>query len=297
MKTARHVLNRFAYKHQLKLVIPAEGNYLSKTTLFERTTALKKAKWKDVEFDVFALHNRWNHNEVKALLGENIPTFTIVRDPVDAFVSMFHFQPDFKKYYRVDDIHAFVAKVKTMGDGPYMNRRWLGIVGRNQMAWDMGLPPNIFKNKTQDIDREIKRLDSEFDLVMVSSRMDESLILLRDLLHWPTEAIIHLNLNRRKQSSPPLSDEERQILYEWLSVDARIYDYFSKRFEERITAANNSKSQRRDAKTYVQREVEELQAANRELYKTCVTAEVGNEKLKGKFKEGIDTIKGYVINE
>lgn len=288
---------RFAYKHQLNLVIPREGNYLSKTTLFHRSTALKNAPWKNVEFDIFSLHNRWNYEEVTALLGKDVPTFTIVRDPVEVFESMFYYQPDFKKFYKVDNIHAFVEKVKKMGESEYMNRRWIGYIGRNQMAWDMGLSPRISSNMDL-VDQEIARLDSEFDLVMISTRMDESLILLRDLLNWPMENIIYLSLNRRKKSlSSPLSDDERQILKDWLAADARIYDYFSHRFEERIQRANELNFSTYHNKTYVQTEVEKLQAANRELYKTCVKEEVGNEKLKGKFKETINTITGYIINE
>jgi hypothetical protein len=58
-------------------VLPKSGNYLSRTELFDHSS-LNTTKWKNVEFDIFSLHNRWNKKEVMALLREDVPTFTII---------------------------------------------------------------------------------------------------------------------------------------------------------------------------------------------------------------------------
>uniref|UniRef100_A0A0P5S7U3 Galactose-3-o-sulfotransferase n=1 Tax=Daphnia magna TaxID=35525 RepID=A0A0P5S7U3_9CRUS len=303
--TIENIIFRYAHKHDLNVVLPESGNYLSKTALFNHRT-LNNTKWRNLPFDIFSLHNRWNREEVMILLNEQVPTFTIVRDPVEVFVSMFHYQDKFREFYGVKDIHEMVEKIKTQPSLPVLNKRWLNYVGRNQMAWDMGLSPNIFDDE-EAMKREIERLDREFDLVMMAHRMDESLVLLMDLLNWSVKDVIHLDLNRRKpDKSSPLNGRERDVLADWLAADVQIFRYFSRRFDERVAAINQKHSNFFDwiAQSgfygqfgHVRQHAQLLKSANNELYDLCVLQEVGNEKLSGVFKETSNNIIGYVINE
>ena len=297
---------RFAEKNNLNLVLPATGNYLSKTTLFDHNS-LNNTQWKDLNFDVFCLHNRWNRQEVMKILNEiTVPTFTIVRDPVDVFVSMFHFQDPFRQFYKVNNIHDMVKKVNissqvsTASDD--LNRRWMDSIGRNQMAFDMGISPDIYDDRDA-MRNEIERLDDEFDLVMVTDRMEESLVLLRHLLHWSTDDVVHLNLNRRKsEKSPKLSLDERRILSKWLAADVQIYQHFSRRLKDKISQFNYKYAgsvfnSRGDAVEPMEKELESLKVANKKLYDRCVIQEVGNEKLKGEYQWVNNNVMGFLINE
>ncbi|KAI9559298.1 hypothetical protein GHT06_016087 [Daphnia sinensis] len=296
-----NIIFRFAWNNKLNVVLPPNGNYLSTTQLFNHAS-LNSTKWKDLDFDVFCLHSRWNKEEITKVLREEVKTFTIVRDPIDVFVSMFHFQDPVREFYGVKDIHEMVNLIQN-ASASVLNKRWLGFVGRNQMAWDMGLSPDIFDD-ADAVNKEIERLDSEFDLVMVASRMNESLILLKHLLNWPLQNVIHLNLNRRRpeKQSPSLSKDERKVLTDWLAADVQIYEYFSRRFDERVAQFNRQQSTfltgtlfNFDSAMKIQTQL--LEKANEELYKRCVLQEVGNEKLSGKFKEINNNIMGFVINE
>ena len=40
-------------------------------------------------------------------------------------------------------------------------------------------------------------MDAQFDLVLILERFDESLVLLQDLMCWPTEDIVYLKQNER----------------------------------------------------------------------------------------------------
>ena len=292
---------RFAYKNHLNVVLPPLGNYLSKLELFNHKS-LEAAKWKDVSFDIFSLHNRWNRKEVMTLLKEEVPTFTIIRDPVDVFVSMFHYQMKLGEFYGVVDIHDMVRMIQHTPSLPVLSQRWLGFIGRNQIGWDLGLSPDIFDDPTA-IGKEIERLDHEFDLVMLANRMDESLILLMHLLNWPLEYLLHLDLNRRKpERATQLTLDERAVLGRWLAADVQIFEYFSRRFDERVSKLNTDKERLGYTvgiphESYVEKQMVLLKEANRQLYNTCVLEEVGNEKLTGKFKETNDNIIGYLINE
>ncbi|XP_057370034.1 galactosylceramide sulfotransferase-like [Daphnia carinata] len=303
--TIENIIFRYAHKHNLNVVLPESGNYLSTTALFNHKT-LNNTKWRNLPFDIFSLHNRWNREEVMILLNERVPTFTIVRDPVEVFISMFYYQDKFREFYGVKDIHEMVEKIKTKPSLPVLNKRWLNYIGRNQMAWDMGLSPNIFDDK-EAMNREIERLDREFDLVMMAHRMDESLVLLMDLLNWSVKDVIHLDLNRRKpDKSSPLTGGERDVLAGWLAADVQIFEYFSRRFDERVAEINWKHSNFFDWIAqrgfygqfgYVREHTQLLKNANNELYDLCVLKEVGNEKLSGVFKETNNNIIGYVINE
>ena len=293
----------------MNIVLPESGNYLSKTELFNHKS-LANTKWKDLPFDIFSLHNRWNRKEVMKVLEDEVPTFTIVRDPVDVFVSMFHYQDKFKEFYGVKDIHEMVLKIQENPASPQLNQRWMKYVGRNQMAWDMGLSPDIYDNE-EAMKKEIERLDHEFDLVMLANRMDESLVLLMHLMNWKGKDVVHLDLNRRKpDKSSPLNNEEIDVLSNWLAADVQIFKYFSRRFDERVAELNEKHSSLDlfdsvvhsgkdgfDESGYVNQLTKLLKEANAQLYEQCVIQEVGNEKLSGVFKETNDNILGYVINE
>ena len=172
------------------------------------------------------------------------------------------------------------------------------------MAWDMGLSPEIFDDEIA-ITEEIERLDREFDLVMVANRMEESLVLLKHLLNWPLENVVHLNLNRRKpEKSSVLSVEERKVVSDWLAADVQIYEHFSRRFEEKVAEFNRKHSTMPaflaalfKMDSAMERERQLLEKAYKQLYDTCVIQELGNEKLKGIFKEYNNNIMGFDVNQ
>ena len=131
---------------------------------------------------------------------------------------------------------------------------------------------------------------------MIAERMDESLILLADLLCWPIEWIAHLDLNIRKpERKTPLdqllSVKERRALTEFLGLDVAIYQHFYKRFQERLARYNSGDSRR------MERQLQLLHRANDAVSKRCVLNYVPNEKLQGKFKETNNNIMGYIINQ
>jgi hypothetical protein len=58
----------------------------------------------------------------------------------------------------------------------------MGYLGRNQQLWDLGI------KDTKDIitvQRMVQQIDKDFDLVMITERFEESLILLSRSLCWP----------------------------------------------------------------------------------------------------------------
>lgn len=73
-----------------------------------------------------------------------------------------------------------------------------GKIGFNQMLFDLGMDDKAFSNKTA-VHEYISFLDSVFDLVMVKEKMEESLVLLKDLLCWKTDDVVIFHLNARNK--------------------------------------------------------------------------------------------------
>ena len=132
---------------------------------------------------------------------------------------------------------------------------------------------------------------------MIAERMDESLVLLADLLCWPLDWVSHLDLNVRKQelkvqSDNQLSEEDRQILADYLSLDIKLYRHFYQLFEDHLMRYDFVEKGR------MERQVRLLQQANDKVKQQCVVqSQVDNENLKGKFHLSNNAVTGYVINE
>ena len=78
--------------------------------------------------------------------------------------------------------------------GEYQDRINSGAYGRNQMLWDFGLNPVSFDNDTV-IKAKIAEIDSTFDLVLMTEKFGESMVLLKDLLCWDYADVTNLKLN------------------------------------------------------------------------------------------------------
>ena len=79
-------------------------------------------------------------------------------------------------------------------------------------------------------------IDFNFNLVMITERMEESLVLLADLLCVPLESVaIVKNQNVRPWGNvKKLSKGNRDKLEKYLQTDRLIYDHFLRRLDTRI---------------------------------------------------------------
>lgn len=276
-------------KENLNLALPLKFNYLSRTELFNRSAVLN-TPWGSLPVDIFTLHNRWNIEEVRALMGVSTFTFSIVRNPVDQFESLYNYMGLNKTYHlRLKDYISLLKTNQSIIDN--LPRGGRGRFGRNQIAFDWGISPSLFNASKQSIQKIIKKLDEQFEIVLIAERMEESLVLLAERLCWPLEYLIHLDLNIRKpERTYKLNEEERSILGRWLNFDTDLYEYFVRRFDEHVAQYNAAGSPNR-----MEEQVRLFRQLNKQLHKRCVIERVGNEKLHGKFVETHNGVFGYVV--
>lgn len=226
-------------------------------------------------------------------MGPSTFTFSIIRDPVDQFESLYVYM-GLNKFYGKDFANFVQALQSNTYNVTDVNRRAVGgLFGRNQIAFDLGLSPAEFDNEPQGIKEWIKRLDNQFHLVLIAEKLEESLILLADFLCWPLEYVLHLELNARKpEMNVQLTPDERNSLANWQNVDTMLYQHFSQRLDYHITKFNE-----RNKPNWMEEQVRILRQLNSQVKERCVIERVGNEKLKGKFLETSDSIMGYLIHQ
>jgi hypothetical protein len=123
---------------------------------------------------------------------------------------------------------------------------------------------------------------------MIAEQMNESLILLRDLLNWDMMDIAFLNQNVRKSEIKSIiTKETREILKKWLWADYLLYDHFSAKFvkaKEKFGIEKMSKS------------LKYLEELNQKVRESCVQIERTNKELTKEYLPFLDTILGYIIN-
>lgn len=226
-------------------------------------------------------------------MGKSTFTFTIIRDPVDQFESLYVYM-GLNKFYGKDFIDFVRALKKNKYNVTDVNRRAVGgLFGRNQIAFDLGMSPAEFDNKPLIIKEWIEQLDKQFELVLIAEKMEQSLILLADFLCWPLEYVTHLELNARKpEMNVRLTQDERDSLAKWLNVDTMLYRHFSQRLDDHVTNFNE-----RNKPDWMEEQMQILRRLNSQVVERCVIERVGNEKLKGKFLETSNSIMGYLIHQ
>ena len=191
--TIQNILLRYAYKNSLNVALPFKGNFLGNANGFT-ASSLNNTHWYQAGMvpQIFCLHNRWNHQEVQKLMSSQTPFyFTILRDPVEVFISMWD-------YYHLD--HMFFKKKMNISE--FLNLKNLlpqhvtvpEISLKHVLLHDFGVP---FWATEEMIEKKIREIEETFDLVMIVEHFDASMVLLRNLLHWDFEDLTSLKLNAR----------------------------------------------------------------------------------------------------
>jgi hypothetical protein len=138
--------NRHASRNELNVVIPRVGNYLSMMGLFNHKS-VTRTPWGKLDMHLFALHNRWNYPEVKRLMEPEATRFSIVRNPMDLFESLYGYMWMSRRFGI--SIHRFIQLIGQKKQDKFTNRRIDNIYGRNQLAWDLGITSTTKRPSTR----------------------------------------------------------------------------------------------------------------------------------------------------
>ena len=87
----------------------------------------------------------------------------------------------------------------------------------------------------------IKHLNQDMDFVMITDRMDESLIILKEYLCWNMTDILYLNRLVRDQPKVSMSAETMNRILKYQVIDDQIFHHFNASFDHHLEKIGREK--------------------------------------------------------
>ena len=187
---------------------------------------------------------RFDHENVKKVMPDDAVYVTAMREPGRLFQSTFAYMrqsvPAFN-FYRLDDENAaekWLANpekcIKDAKGSPDLLQ--YEMFQQNHMAFDLGF--DYAMKKDEEIANAIKKIDSVFDLVLITDYMEESLVLLSSLLCLSLEEVASLKIHERQNTNltPDHTTRISKMARSWNKADAAFFDYFNVTLWRKIEA-------------------------------------------------------------
>lgn len=156
------------------------------------------------------------------------------------------------------------------------------VLARNPMSFLFGLQTDDFDNGVS-IAAFLRDVQVRFDFVMIYEYLDESLVLLKELLGWSWNDVIVFRMNsRRSESIIKRPSELQELAARWNWADVELYTLFLKEFYKRVE---------RYGRYRMENDVMLLRKMRSRRYEECVDAVIPNSVLPGlsySMKEGAD---------
>jgi len=163
------------------------------------------------------------------LLPKSTTLYTsIVRHPTTRFVSAFEY---FGKY---EELKKSLGARLTLDAAIniFLDEHGTGLYPPSQLlATNYNIP--------SDVDSFIAHLDTEFDLIMITGRFDESLVVLKEMMGWDMKDILYRKrlVHKDKYGKLPhqvISDATIERILKHDFIDVKIHNYFNKKLDNHI---------------------------------------------------------------
>ncbi|NXU12102.1 G3ST4 sulfotransferase, partial [Pardalotus punctatus] len=161
--------------------------------------------------------------QVQKVMPNDSFYFSIVRDPGTLGASAFsYFRSAAPAFRNSPSLDAFLASPSRFFRPGIRGNHY----ARNLQWFDFGLPDPAAPEKIPGI---LEELDRVFPLVLLAENFDESLVLLRDELCWPRDAVDAFPHNSRDRPQK-LTPSQIRRLRAWNSLDWALYSHLNRSF-------------------------------------------------------------------
>lgn len=290
--TLTNILNRYADLRELKIALPAQRLYRFGWPGYFHWNNVDLWRLNGEPADVLCNHARYSRPAMDVIMHSDTKYITILRDPVYQFESTFNYM-ELYRFFKLTNysnpMQVFLRNPRgylqnlTRTVKPFPESMHLV---RNGMFFDLGLSPSAQDND-EEIRNAIKKVESEFSLVLIMEYFDESLVLLKREFCWDLDDVIYIKQNQRKTgnntSTRVLSSQLKYMIRDWNRADVLLYEHFNKTFWERI---------KRHGEGFY-KDLADLKRKNLEMFNDCVSPEEVTEiafRLSGQ-------IRGFKLNE
>jgi galactosylceramide sulfotransferase/galactose-3-O-sulfotransferase 3 len=196
--------------------------------------------------NIIAHHITYNETTLKKVMPKNTKYFAILREPFSQFRSTLLYFGDEQRQYRFktkDVVAEFLSnpdfyerKTAFYSNGFTLGRRSMTL---NFMSTEFGFD-NGWRFDDNKINEFMAYVKEKFDLILIREYMTESIVLMRRLLCWSMEDVVHLIVNRGKHykqnaAGKSTKDATMYATYKNYSrVDFMMYDYFNTTLWEKM---------------------------------------------------------------
>lgn len=270
--TLTNILHRYGDKNNLVFALPRDGEYRLDWPWRIRNDSFKLHE--GVRPNILCHHGRYDRATLARIMPRDTVYVTILRHPLSQYESTFNYM-GFGKLLGIQDKTNPLEHFLEMPEKilvSYLLSEDLRVYSdrlkliRNGMAFDLGLNATDFDNSLQ-IQDFLRKLKSEFDLVLLAEFFDESLVLLKDLLCWSLEDMTYFKQNVRTHAKNVTFSSAKTInkMQNWNNVDFLLYRQFRNVLKEKITQKTRQKDRAR-----FQHTLNGLRAANKRMRKLCL---------------------------
>ena len=242
--TIINIMQRFAHRNNLTVALPDKNHFLGWPNLFHESYVFEHTKNKT--YNIICNHAIFHRERMLKIMKSNeTKIVTIVRDPLYQFESAavyYRFHSIFKLNRNINILDAFFNKSENeiYEEVLHQNNEDSFLV-KNPVAFDMGF--RSWCDEESAIITNMERAKKDFDLVMISDYMTESLVLLKGLLCWDLKDVAYFTMNKRpdecRQKIKNI-EETRKRIKECNKIDYEIFDYFNRTFWEKVNSKGSS---------------------------------------------------------
>ena len=181
------------------------------------------------------------YSTLQGLLGQDVPTFSIVREPVARFISSMRF-------FGITGLERHGISLLNLNDASVNklldlleDRQYVNKMRENQRLHsilsypsDFGITKDPFIGR-DEFDKKFRKAQSRVGVVVLTEDWFLSMAMLRQYLHIPLEDLVWNNLKRAKRQPLQLSDETTARIRRLLWKDVRIYEHYKQQFYDQVT--------------------------------------------------------------
>ncbi|XP_075251813.1 galactose-3-O-sulfotransferase 2-like [Convolutriloba macropyga] len=238
---------RVADDHNLEIALP--NNSAWKIDWPDPPKNLSPSRKPNRKFDVLVLHTMYQREIWDKIMETGYKRISILRSPYKQFKSYFVF-------FQVDVIVRYVNSMSDQGfdreksqfdqflENPEKYYNYMYSATKNVQAYNFGYNDT---EKLEEKDRMenlfVKKLENEFDLMLITDYMNESLVLLKEHFCWNLKDVLSTFKNEKRRSVYYIDEEtekrREEIYRSWASLDYKLFDTFNKTFWRKIGKINN----------------------------------------------------------
>jgi len=278
--TITNILNRYADKNDLKVLLPEGEKYY--TFHWPNKFRLRSSVNYFEQPNMLANHARYSRKSTNLVFPRETTMYiSILRHPVSQWESTFQYfgYPlilDIKQ--KKDPLDFFLNSPPTIETITKIASKYSPLyLIKNPSFFDFGVDYRQYDNLTF-IRRALKSIDADFDLVLITEYFDESLTLLRRRLCWDIDDVVHFKMNERldKNKRNVLSESQIQLIKTWNNADMILYNHFLEKFWREVKKEGED----------FHNDVIELRRKRKYYFKLCIEKEAMVEAYSSVYVKG-----------